>query len=99
MERLKGIDLVAGMVLFTKDGSRYIVFPVQIVNQRFAFANLDGGWTTYLSEDAIIKINTPPRGKTIDSGVTLWKRPCELSMKEIAEAFGISVEELRIKKE
>lgn len=74
MERLKGIDLVAGMVLFTKDGGRYIVFPVQIVNHRFAFANLDGGWTTYLSEDAIIKINTPPRGNTIDSGVTLWKK-------------------------
>lgn len=40
MKQLKGIDLVAGMVIITENGYRYVVFPVNITNQKFAFANI-----------------------------------------------------------
>lgn len=48
---------------------------------------------------APVEIKSPPRSKVVDSGITLWKTSYELSMKEIAERFGIPVEYLRIKKE
>lgn len=100
MKQLKGIDLVAGMVIITENGYRYVVFPVNITNQKFAFANITkGGWTSRIKENNIIEIKTPPESDIINSGVTIWKRSCELTMKEIAEKFGIPVEELRIKKE
>lgn len=97
--KLKGIEIKPGMVIITADGSKYVVAPVEIVGLRFAFFDIDGGWTTEIEEGAIVEIKSSPRGKTIDSGITLWKGSYELSMKEIAKKFGIPVKYLRIKKE
>lgn len=96
--KLKGIELTAGMVVITETGSKCIVAPIEIPGYRFGFFSIYGGWTAYLNENTIVEIKSPPRGKDIASGITLWKRSYELSMQEIADKFGIPVEHLKIKK-
>ena len=96
--KLKGIEITPGMVVITKTGSKYIVAPIEIPGYHFGFFSIYGGWTTSLDEDTICEIKSPPRSRITDSGKTLWKRFCELSMHEIAKKFGIPVEHLRIKK-
>lgn len=97
--KLKGIEIKPGMVIITANSGKYVVAPVEIIGVRFAFFNIDGGWTTKIVEEFIVEIKSPPRSMVVDSGITLWKTSYELSMKEIAERFGIPVEYLRIKKE
>lgn len=94
--KLHGIELAAGMIIFTADGNKYIVAPIEIPGYRFGFFDLNGGWTVSLADSIIIEIKSPLRGKAVDSGITLWKRPYEISKQEIAEKFGIPVEHLRI---
>lgn len=96
--KLKGIEITAGMVIITESGTKYVTAPIEIPGYRFGFFSIYGGWTAYLNESTINEIKSPPRGKSIDSGITLWKRSYELSMQEIANKFGIPVEHLRIKK-
>lgn len=96
--KLNGIELAAGMVIITNCGTKLVVAPIEIPGYRFGFFSTCGGWTASLDENTISEIKSPPRGNNITSGVTLWKRSCELSMQEIADKFGIPVERLKIKK-
>lgn len=96
--KLKGIEITAGMVIIMTTGNIYIVAPIEIPGYRFGFFNIYGKWAISLDEDFICEIKSPPRSEIIDSGITLWKKSCELSMQEIADKFGIPVEHLKIKK-
>lgn len=44
---------------------KYVVAPVEIIGVRFAFFNIDGGWTTKIVDEFIVEIKSPPRSKVV----------------------------------
>lgn len=100
--KLKGIEIEPGMVIETTDDF-YIAFPTKITDYPMAFIMIYGGdWTVDIYEDDIVRIMDLTTELSIGSGKVLWDKNLqskELSMEEIAEKFGIPVEQLRIKKE
>lgn len=100
--KLKGIEIEPGMIIETTK-SVYMAFPTKATNYPIAFcAVVDGGWTNTISEESIIRIRDLIININLYSGEVLWDKktpPKEVSMEEIAEKFGVSVEQLRIKKE
>lgn len=100
--KLKGIEIEPGMVIETiKDV--YVAFPTKITSEPIAFcAIVNGGWKAVIDEKSIKRIRDLTTNASLHSGEILWDKKTqlkELSMKEIAEKFGVSVEQLRIKKE
>lgn len=90
-----GIEIKPGMVITTSNGINYIAFPTA---KGIAFTNNGlGGWTSSFPED-IIRIHDLAVGEFIDSGKILWEKPKKvvLTKQQIAEKFGINVEQLVI---
>lgn len=95
--KINGIEIKPGMVITTKDEGTYIAFPT---NEGIAFTNNTyGGWQRSAPRD-IIEIRDLSEGVTLNDGVVLWEQPKEIviSMDEIAEKFGYSVENIKIVK-
>lgn len=92
---LNGIEIKPGMVITTSDGINYIAFPTV---KGIAFTNNGlGGWRSSFPED-IIRIRDLAIEGFIDSGKILWEKPKKvvLTKQQIAEKFGINVEQLVI---
>lgn len=93
--KLKGIEIEPGMVIETiKDV--YVAFPTKITSKPIAFcAVIDGGWRAVIDEESIKRIRDLTTNASLRSGEILWDeklQPVEISMEEIAEKFGVSVD-------
>lgn len=108
---MKKSDLKPGMVVEYANGDRRLV--IEFNNELVLLSNCSWGNLKDYSEDLkssgenfnIDKIYKPQFMTGLDSmlkGVynCIWERPksIELTMEEIAEKFGINVEQLKIKK-
>lgn len=95
-------DIKPGDVLVNQDGNKYYVVlnsdgklhimstTVFIVSSTLEIV-LNEDLSTNKQFSTIIEIRS-------NNEQTLWKKPIELTMQEIADKFGIPVEQLRIKK-
>lgn len=110
---MKKSDLKPGMVVENKQGVRFLVAEMNselFLLGHHGFDNLCNykeDFTNTTSELlSICKIYQPKDGNSFETLLTsrkgdlIWKRPEEviLTMQEIADKFGISVEQLKIKK-
>ena len=80
----------AEYVVVNYKNKRHIVNPVYISRSTIDDM-LDPELNTINGHIQIVEIKN-------QKGKTLWKKPKELTMQEIADKFGIPVEQLRIKK-
>lgn len=95
-------DIKPGDILVNQDGNKYYVVltsdgklhimstTVFIVSSALEIV-MNEDLSTNKQFNTIIEIRN-------HQGLTLWKKPIELTMQEIADKFGIPVEQLRIKK-
>lgn len=96
---INGVELKAGMVIETET-CVYVAFPVK--NGIAFMNNTMGGWRDTPPTDIIrIRDLCEKYSNFVTSGKILWEKPQEvvLTMQEIADKFGINVEQLRIAKE
>ena len=100
---INGIEIKPGMVIETKYKESWIVFPTK---KDLAVVNYDARqWDNFNSFIEFFKNDTEAiydlsDGNFLAGGVKLWEKPKEivLTMDQIAEKFGIPVEQLKIKK-
>lgn len=100
---INGIEIKPGMVIETKYKESWIVFPTKeglavTSYQANQWDNIDSFIEDF--ENSIETIYDLSDSNFLTGGVKLWEKPKEtaLTMKEIAEKFGIPVEQLKIKK-
>lgn len=101
---INGIEIKPGMVLVGTNYSNkkvcLVAFPIK---NGIAYSNVtEGGWTsnyTAIISD-LLCIRKVSEGSFIYDGEILWEKPEEvvLTMNQIAEKFGVPVEQLKIKK-
>ena len=95
-------DIKPGDILVNQDGNKYYVVlnsdgKLHIMSTTIFVVG--PALNNVLSED----LSTTKEFSTIieirnNYGKTLWQKPVELTLQEIADKFGIPVEQLRIKK-
>lgn len=99
---MKRSDIGEGYILVSEYGTKFRV--VRYVNKLFLmnmslYVLTDNSLNDIMDNDLNPK---PSFTKFIEiknvRGETLWKKPRELTMQEIADKFGIPVEQLKIKK-
>lgn len=109
---MKKSDLKPGMVVEYANGKRRLV--IEFCDKLVLLGNNNWGDLAILSEDLVClfnedftidKVYKPGYMSGLNSMLTseqlcIWERPksVELTMEEIAEKFGINVEQLKIKK-
>lgn len=99
---MKRSDIKPGDILVNQDGNKYYVVlnsdgKLHIMSTTIFVVGPE--LNNVLSED----LSTTKAFSTIieirnNCGETLWQKPVELTLQEIADKFGIPVEQLRIKK-
>lgn len=104
--KIHGIEIKPGIVLrgiTTKNKEiKVVAFPIE--GETLGFVDVTrGGWSTNYRDliSEMLEIKDLSKGGYIDSGDTLWEKPKEiiLTMDEIAEKFGYSVEQIKIVKQ
>lgn len=104
--KINGIEIKPGMVIvIERDGkeNHWIVFPINcglaVINYEFnIWDDLSSFIRDYNKE--IIAIHDLSTGESLKTGKILWEKSKEiiLTMDEIAKKFGVSVEQIKIKK-
>jgi DNA-binding beta-propeller fold protein YncE len=95
-------DIKPGDILVNQDGNKYYVVlnsDGKLYIMSTTIFVVGTALNNMLSED----LSTTKAFSTIieirnNYGETLWQKPVELTLQEIADKFGIPVEQLRIKK-
>lgn len=100
--KFNGIEIKPEMVLVSSTETKYIVFPAKNYLATIIYGEAYSSWFTLeyiLSSKDIVKVLDAPENRITD-GKVLWQKPKEvvLTMDEIAEKFGYSVEQIKIKK-
>lgn len=95
--KINGIEIKPGMVITTANRGSFIAFPTHI--GMALTNNKSGGWTTSIPCN-ITQIRDLAENGDLCSGKVLWEKSKEvvLTMDEIAEKFGVPVEQIKIKK-
>lgn len=101
--KINGIEIEPGMVIETQSKGIWVVFPTErglsvIKYQENSWYLLES-FVKYFKND-IEAIYGLSNGDSLTGGIKLWQKPKEivLTMDQIAEKFGVPVEQLRIKK-
>lgn len=107
--QINGIEIKAGMIIKIKEDNAiytYVVFPL-LNNDLGVMAFNRTYWTSlkdfierYYSKIISIYDLAPVKSGYLFCGKLLWEKPkeVELTMQEIADKFGVPVEQLKIKK-
>lgn len=105
---INGVELKAGMVIETEKEC-WVVFPTQeglaVINYTYTTSRISSwdliGNFVRRHKNEIKSIHDISNGGSLTDGEILWEKPKEvvLTMQEIADKFGINVEQLRIAKE
>lgn len=93
---INGIEIKPGMVITTTTAI-FITFPTKV---GMAFMDIDSGdWTPSVPRNITV-IQDISKGERITTGAVLWKKPEEvvITIDQIAEKFGYSAEQIKIKK-
>nr|DAY07046.1 MAG TPA: helix-turn-helix domain protein [Crassvirales sp.] len=101
--KINGIEIEPGMVIETQSKGIWVVFPTErglsvIKYQENSWCLLESFAKCF--EDNIEAIYGLSNGDSLTGGIKLWQKSKEivLTMDQIAEKFGVPVEQLRIKK-
>lgn len=102
---INGVELKAGMVIETEKDC-WVVFPTQkglaVINYTYTTSRISSwdliGDFIRQHKNEIKSIHDISNGGSLTDGEILWEKPQEvvLTMQEIADKFGINVEQLRI---
>jgi hypothetical protein len=101
--KINGIEIKPGMVIETSNNESWVVFPTKkglaVINDQATQWDNFNSFINFFKND-IEKIYDLSDGNFLTGGNKLWEKPKEivLTMQEIAEKFGVPVEQLRIKK-
>lgn len=99
---MKKPEIKAGMLVETRKGFTYLIIPTQSGNL-VGISDGDNWHSTISNGYDAVKIGWPKSYSDTNKwtfGDIIWDKPEEtvLTMQEIAEKFGIPVEQLKIKK-
>lgn len=101
--KINGIEIKPGMVIETQSKDVWVVFPTEkrlaVINYQRNDWYLFENFIKYFKDD-IEAIYSLPDEFSLTGGIKLWEKSKEivLTMGQIAEKFGVPVEQLKIKK-